>query len=115
MLWCFHKYDVKRGILTHFWAGDMAGRILTPLKENEFESIPLNVRPAAFAVNNAITAVRQAAEWGMGAVQKPFKRLCVPHPYDPQLRSLRIENIHRLYNVRVDRTGISQIRSVFFG
>ncbi|DBA05378.1 TPA: hypothetical protein N0F65_007540 [Lagenidium giganteum] len=34
-------------------------------------------------------------------------------PYNPQLRALRLWNLHPLYNLRVRMTDISQIRSVF--
>jgi hypothetical protein len=62
----------------------------------------------------AITSIRQAAEWGMGAVEKVYKRLQLDLPYNQKTRAQRLENIHRLYNFRVRQTGISQIRSTFF-
>lgn len=96
-------------------SGDLFRKISTPLKEGDIHRFPPEVRPAARAVSNAITSIRQAAEWGMGAVQKPYKRLLLPLPYDKHLRARRLANLFRLYNLRVDRTGISQIRSVFMG
>lgn len=107
----------KMGIVsdTAFPCGEeLQGRIVSPLKENELELYPEEEQFAAQAVSNAITSIRQAAEWGMGAVEKPFRRLTMPLPYDPHKRGLRISNIFHLYNLRVRKSGISQIRSVFY-
>jgi hypothetical protein len=49
----------------------------------------------------------------MGAVDKSFRRLLMPLPFDQEVRKVRIGNIMRLYNLRVRTTRISQIRSVF--
>ncbi|KAI8893275.1 hypothetical protein BC833DRAFT_636851 [Globomyces pollinis-pini] len=45
-------------------------RIETPLKSGDIDRIPLHLRHNALAKSNAITSIRQAAEWGMGAVEK---------------------------------------------
>jgi len=79
----------------------------------DLERTDRNLQNYAIAKSNAITAIRQAAEWGMGAVEKCYRRLLQPLPYNPQVRRKRLCNIHRLYNLRVRRTGISQIRSTF--
>jgi hypothetical protein len=96
-------------------ADELRGRILTPAKEGDLERAPLDVRAKLVRIFNAITTLRQAAEWGMGAVEKAFRRLLMPLPYNPHVRQLRLLNIHKLYNFRVRTTGISQIRSHFFG
>ena len=45
--------------------------MVTPLiKENDLERSAPAARPALAALSNAITSMRQAAEWGMGAVEK---------------------------------------------
>lgn len=69
--------------------------------------------PAMRVMSDCITSLRQAAEWGMGAVSKVYRQLLLPLPYDPDLRALRLNNMFRLYNLRVRRTGISLIKSVF--
>ncbi|ETN06413.1 hypothetical protein PPTG_23368 [Phytophthora nicotianae INRA-310] len=66
-------------------------------------------------MHNAIISVRQAAEWGMGSIQKVYSRLNVPLPYDPELRGLRISNMFRLIIYRVRTVGISQVRTTFSG
>eukprot|EP01038_Epipyxis_sp_PR26KG_P017879 gene17879-24991_t len=65
------------------------------------------------ALSNAITSMRQSAEWGMGAVEKVYRQLLLPLPFDQDVRSRRLETIYRLYNYRVRTTGISQIKSYF--
>ena len=93
----------------------MVGRILTPLKDGDIEKILPSRRSRARALNNAITSVRQAAEWGMGSVEKVYHRLRLPLPYTPDLRRIRLNNMFRLANYRVRTVGISQIRSTFAG
>jgi hypothetical protein len=95
-------------------SGPMLGRIVTPLKEGDLSRLHPSVWATATALSNAVTSVRQAAEWGMGAMEKPFARLTMPLPYNPQLRTIRLSNIFRLFNLRVRRTGISQILNVFY-
>ena len=93
----------------------MVGRILTPLKDGDLEKILPSRRSRVRAMHNAITSVRQAAEWGMGSVEKVYHRLRMPLPYDPQLRRVRLNNMFRLVNYRVRTVGISQIRTTFAG
>ena len=108
--------DQQMGVLTDSAfsvSGPLFGRIETPLKTGDFERIPRALQTAALAKSNAICSIRQAAEWGMGASEKVFGRLKMPLPFNPNLRALRLYNIHKLYNFRVRTTGISQIRTVF--
>jgi hypothetical protein len=93
----------------------MVGRILTPLKEGKLERIQPELRSAARTLHNAITSVRQVAEWGMGSIQKVFSRLNLPLPYDQELRRMRLNSLFRLANYRVRTVGISQIRTTFAG
>ena len=67
----------------------------------------------ALDTNAQLTSLRQAAEWGMGAPSKVFRRLNVRLPYDPRTRKLRLSSIFRLYNCRVRIMGITQIVAVF--
>ncbi|ETO58387.1 hypothetical protein F444_23237 [Phytophthora nicotianae P1976] len=93
----------------------MAGRILTPLKDGDLDRIEPSLRSSARTLHNAITSVRQAAEWGMGSIQKVYCCLNLPLPYDPELRGMRLDNLFRLVNYRVRTVGISQIRTTFAG
>ncbi|KAF4135119.1 DDE superfamily endonuclease, partial [Phytophthora infestans] len=92
---------------------EMAGRIITPLKDGDLERASRECRRGLIAMSNAITCVRQSAEWGMGCASKCFRQLLLPLPYNPEKRRLRLSNIYHLYNLRVRESGISQIRSVF--
>ncbi|KAG9404223.1 hypothetical protein AC1031_005762 [Aphanomyces cochlioides] len=94
-------------------SGRCVGRIVTPIKEGDLDRHPPDCRYGMQAMSDCITSLRQAAEWGMGAVTKVYRQLLLPLPYDPDLRALRLNNMFRLYNLLVRRTGISQIKSVF--
>ncbi|ETO77486.1 hypothetical protein F444_07323 [Phytophthora nicotianae P1976] len=61
----------------------MTGRILTPLKDGDLERIQPLLRSSARTLHNGITSVRQAAEWGMGSVQKVYSRLNLPLSLTP--------------------------------
>ncbi|KAE9302157.1 hypothetical protein PF008_g22559 [Phytophthora fragariae] len=93
----------------------MTGRILTPLKDGDIERIEPCLRSAARTLHNAITSIRQAAEWGMGSVQKVYSRINLPLPYDPDLRGMRLNNLFRMANYRVRTVGISEIKTTFAG
>ncbi|KAI9906413.1 hypothetical protein PsorP6_016565 [Peronosclerospora sorghi] len=82
--------------------GLMFSRIVTPLKNGDL------LRAVAQGANEA-----EAAEWGMGAVDRVFRRLLGLLPFDLVVRRRRLANIHHLYNLRVRTTSISQIRTVY--
>ncbi|ETV73527.1 hypothetical protein H257_11652 [Aphanomyces astaci] len=82
--------------------GRCAGRIITPLKEGDLERQPANCRLAMQTMSDCITSLRQAAEWGMGSATKVYRQLLLPLPYNPALRSVRLDSIFRLYNFRVN-------------
>jgi hypothetical protein len=95
-------------------SGDCFRRIMTPLKNNEEDRIadPM-ARQMAILMSAAITSLRQPAEWGMGAVEKVYRRLLMPLPYNQERRGQRLRIIYSLYNFRVRSTGISQIKNYF--
>ncbi|KAE8881593.1 hypothetical protein PF005_g28593 [Phytophthora fragariae] len=92
---------------------DMVGRIMTPLKDGDLARLVPSVRPAAQLMSGAITLVRQTIEWGMGSVEKVYRRLLRPLPYDVIKRKLRLDNLFRLANYRVRTVEVSQIRTTF--
>ena len=96
-------------------SGPLFGKIITPLKKGELARVDPVLRFVTLQMSAACTSIRQAAEWGMGSVEKVWRILLLKLPFNPALRQLRLENIHRLHNVRVRLTGISQIRTVFGG
>ena len=91
----------------------MFQKIVTPLKENELESVPLPLQRMCSQVSASITSMRQTCEWGMGAIQKPWRRLTMPLPYDYNVRQCRLCNMFRLWNVRVRTTGITQVANTY--
>ena len=90
------------------------GAIMTPLKGKDLDAIN-NVSIIRYLELRSadITSLRQAAEWGMGAVEKPYQRLLERLPFNQAKRAQFLEIVHRLYNFRLRITGISQIRSFF--
>ena len=94
--------------------GDNFRRIMTPMKEGDSDKIidPIT-RAYAERLNSAITSLRQPAEWGMGAVEKVYRRLLLPLPFNQIIRGRRLRNIYMLYNFRVRTVGISQIKNYF--
>ncbi|KAG3094740.1 hypothetical protein PI125_g16465 [Phytophthora idaei] len=93
----------------------VTSRILTPLKGGELKRILPSLRSSAHTLHNAITSVRQAAEWGMGSIQKVYSHLNLPLTYDQKLRGLRLNDLFRLTNYRVRTAGISEFRTTFTG
>lgn len=89
-------------------------KIVSPLKENELERAHPDAQAALIQLSSCITSLRQACEWGVGSIEKAWRQLLLPLPYDRDIRANRLENIFRLWNYRVRTTGISQIRSTFF-
>lgn len=94
-------------------SGAMFGKILTPLKEGDLERAHPSARRALIALSDAICSLRQPAEWGMGSTEKVYHRLLLKLPYCRKTRGKRLHTIMLLYNFRVRRTHISQIRSYF--
>lgn len=93
-------------------SGRCAGRIVTLIKEGDSDRLPPECRLGMQAMSDSITSLRQAAEWGMGSSVKVYRQLALPLPYNPGVRGRRLVNIFKLYNYRVRRTGISQIKNV---
>lgn len=95
-------------------SGRLFGRILTPMKDGDLDRAHPAARRALTAISEAITSLRQPAEWGMGSTEKVYHRLTNRLPYNQRIRGRRLLTIMLLYNYRVRVTQISQIRSYFF-
>ena len=52
--------------------GEMFGKIVTPMKKNEWRHVPPRLKRRVRAINKQIVFIRQTVEWGMGAIEKPF-------------------------------------------
>lgn len=77
---------------------DMTDRILTTLKDGDLGRLLPSRRRAAEAKHNAVVSIRQAADWGMGSIDKAFHRLHLPSPFDPNTRRVRLNNIFTMSN-----------------
>ena len=92
--------------------GPFQGRILTPLKNGR---IPNDAITAAreIARHQYVLSIRQAAEWGMRAIQSTFSRLQAGLSVNSDERRRVISVCILLYNLRTEMIGINQIRTVF--
>lgn len=90
------------------------GRIHAPMKQGE--KLPDNPRDRAkaLALNADLVNCRQAAEWGMRAIQGSFGRLKIPLPIsNEKRRKTLLQVVFRLHQVRVQLVGINQIQTVY--
>ena len=60
-----------------------------------------------------ITSTRQAAEWGMHAIQSVFARTQLKLPTNKHTRKVILECVWHLYNVRCRIMKLNQIATVF--
>ena len=64
------------------------------------------------------TSLRQAAEWGMRAIQGSMPRLKDRFPYEEEVKALRerefiLRIVPKLYNFRLEFVGLNQIRNTY--
>lgn len=61
------------------------------------------------------TSIRQAAEWGMGAIQRAFPKLKDRIRYEESgtERKLFLKLVPLLYNLRLEKVGLNQIRNTY--
>ncbi|RPA81008.1 hypothetical protein BJ508DRAFT_209660 [Ascobolus immersus RN42] len=93
----------------------LRGRIRCPPKRNAVA--PFQTAEEAFRLVRffeKLVSARQAAEWGMHALQGPFSRLKMPMPsHDSAFRKLILDICSRLHNLRTRCVGINQIKTVY--
>jgi hypothetical protein len=94
---------------------ELQDRIITPPKvnqiyENNYNSVRSNTATAAEVIK-----ARQGVEWGMHSLQSAFARLGVPLPFDPPYTHCLLKLIFHLYNLRVRKVGLNQLRTVYCG
>ncbi|CAO3621779.1 unnamed protein product [Mucor hiemalis] len=91
---------------------EYATKILSVPKEKTLKS---RNRSKEDCVRDAvITKHRQAAEWGMRALQASFGRIHLRLPVDKSERALILSVIWKLHNFQVRTVGINQIRTVYY-
>ena len=96
----------------------LEGKIVRGRKANELgesSGVPKNIWLAAVEtlLDRAMPSERQSAEWGVRAIKGPFKRLTTTLPSDALSRGRIILLCCHLYNLRVRKVGLNQIRTVY--
>ncbi|KAE8206298.1 hypothetical protein CF327_g7582 [Tilletia walkeri] len=90
---------------------DVQGHILSKPKEKK---VMTETDVSKLRLWEAITRQRQAAEWGMRALQGAFGRLDLRLPVDKRKRSTILSVIFSLHNFRARRVGLNQLKEVYF-
>jgi hypothetical protein len=75
----------------------LIGKIITPLKEGDLDRANPRAQLALITLSNSITSLRQACEWGVGSIEKVWRQLLVPLPFNQKTREIRLNNIFRLW------------------
>jgi hypothetical protein len=92
----------------------VAQRIKAPMKAGTRLPADPVKQMEVLCFDRELLAFRQAAEWGMGALQGSFGRLRVPlQVNDANRRGDLLEMIMRLFNLRTRLVGHNQIRTVY--
>jgi hypothetical protein len=94
---------------------DMIDRIITPPKVDQIYKNNLNSSRRNTASATEVIRARQGVEWGMHSLQSTFARLHVPLPYDPPHTRCLLKLIFHLFNLRVRKVGLNQLRTVYSG
>lgn len=92
----------------------LRNKIITPLKVGDVYAANLSIR-AQQTYNTEVIRARQGVEWGMHSLQSAFARLHVTLPFDPPYTSCLLRLIFHLFNLRVRRVQLNQIRTVYYG
>jgi hypothetical protein len=92
----------------------LRGKIITPLKVGDVYNANESIA-AQDAYNSEVLRARQGVEWGMHSLQSAFARLSLPLPYDPPYTACLLRLIYHLFNLRVRRVQLNQIRTVYCG
>ncbi|PPQ64806.1 hypothetical protein CVT26_002638 [Gymnopilus dilepis] len=89
-------------------------KIKAPMKSGARLPHNRQAREQLMDMNNQLLSFRQTAEWGMRALQGSFGRLRVPLDINKNTqRGDLLETVVRLYQLRVRKVGINQIRNVY--
>jgi hypothetical protein len=90
----------------------LEGKILTPMKENEAPTDYITFMLESVKSNDVVRG-RQAAEWGMRAVQSRFGRLQTRLTVDENKRKKIIFTCFSMYNLFTRLVGVNQIQTTY--
>jgi len=93
-------------------SGLLEDKILTSLKNGDLDEDHILARHQMRS-HCMVTSVRQAAEWGMRAIQGTFGQLKIQMTSNKRVRRNIVEGIVLIHNIRTENIGINQITTVF--
>ena len=92
-----------------------SGKLVRARKVNEVNDVQHSKTLAAIdmVLETGMPSERQAAEWGIRAVNAPFKRLAVSLPAYSRVRFRFLCVCCHIYNFRLRKDGLNQLRTVY--
>lgn len=94
-------------------SGDLEGKFVGPLTETTLQQLSPICRDHIVRLHNKYVSLRQAAEWGMRALQGTFCRLKSRLTSNKRKRYKLLYSIFLLHNFRTHYVGFNQIAEVF--
>lgn len=93
--------------------GAVEGKLVGPLSKKRRRNLPIEERDEALRKHALYISLRQAAEWGMRALQATFTRLKSRMCSNKETRRSVILCCVLLHNFRTEIVGLNQIQTVF--
>lgn len=94
-------------------SGQLYGKFVGPMSASKRRKLSPVLREALITLHNLYTSLRQAAEWGMRAMEGTFARLKSRLTSNYRKRHMILLSIALLTNLRVELVGLNQIATVF--
>jgi hypothetical protein len=105
---CVDQGFLRSGYMIRKFVGPLSSRAKAKL-----QNLPSATRKKILDNNSIYISLRQAAEWGMKALQGTFARLKTRLTFNNKMRKLLLTSIVFLHNFRTHYVGINQIATVF--
>ena len=94
-------------------SGELFEKFVGPISKKAKKQLNPLLRDLLMARSGLFTSLRQAAEWGMRALQGSFSRLKARLSSDKKKRGMIVLSIILLHNFRTEYVGLNQIATVF--
>jgi len=94
-------------------SGELFEKFVGPISKKAKKQLNPLLRDLLLARSGLFTSLRQAAEWGMRALQGSFSRLKARLSSDKKKRGMIVLSIILLHNFRTEYVGLNQIATVF--
>ncbi|KAI8900531.1 hypothetical protein BC833DRAFT_618469 [Globomyces pollinis-pini] len=96
------------------YSDDLSKHILDVMKDSAMDRLTnCDEDRTKLIINKAVFSQRQAAEWGMGTIQRTFGRLKSPLPLNNRKRLTIVKAVVLLHNFRTKYVGFNQIQTVY--